>query len=162
MNYTPDSYRRMTGWGFVAIQAAILLGLVLLPRGEQWSTPGWLNGLSLVVSGAGIVLAAAAALGLGRSLTPTPVPRETGELNTSGLYAFVRHPIYSGVLLIVLGIAMRSGSLFTIQLAVIAVAFFNVKARWEEGELTKTYSGYEEYARQTPRFIPRLPRRVAP
>ncbi len=40
-----------------------------------------------------------AATALGRGLTAAPLPNSHAELRTGGLYRFVRHPIYSGLLL---------------------------------------------------------------
>ena len=102
-----------------------------------------------------------ASLSLGRSLTPTPVPVNYGALKTGGLYRFVRHPIYTGVLAIVVGLTLRSGSWISLVVAAVTVVFFTVKARWEEGQLMERYSGYAVYAAQTPRYVPGWPRRSA-
>jgi len=53
--------------------------------------------------GGGVLLGVIAGARLGGSLTPSPIPRESGELTTSGVYRFVRHPIYSALLLVGLG-----------------------------------------------------------
>lgn len=148
--------RSLTGWLFVGAQAVLLIALLLLPRRADWPTPGWLTagGYAAIVAGLGLV--GAAALRLGPALTPTPVPRETGQLATSGLYRFVRHPIYTGVLLVVVGLTIRSGSWLTLVVAVATFGFFNAKAAWEEVQLTEHYPGYATYAATTPRFTPRV------
>jgi protein-S-isoprenylcysteine O-methyltransferase Ste14 len=147
--------RRTIGWVFVAGQVVLLVLLVVLPGRDDWPTPSWLRTVAQVVFVAGAVLLIVAALGLGRALTPTPVPAERGVLQTAGLYRFVRHPIYSGVLLIVLGITLRSGSWFTLAVAVVTFVFFDRKARWEEARLAEHYPEYADYAARTPRFVPR-------
>jgi protein-S-isoprenylcysteine O-methyltransferase Ste14 len=91
-------------------------------------------------------------------LTATPVPTERATLRTSGPYRWVRHPIYTGVLLIVAAMAVRSGSVFGLTLGALTIAFFHVKASWEEQRLTKRFDAYADYAAVTPRFIP-SPRR---
>lgn len=139
---------------FVAGQIVLLVLLVVLPGRADWPTPSWLRTIAQVVFVAGVVVLIVAALGLGRALTPTPVPTERGELQTSGLYRYVRHPIYSGVLLIVAGITLRSGSWFTLAVAVVTLVFFDRKARWEEARLAERYPGYADYAARTPRFVP--------
>jgi protein-S-isoprenylcysteine O-methyltransferase Ste14 len=78
-----------------------------------------------------------------------------GELVTTGLYQFARHPIYTGVLAIVVGLTLRSGSWITLVLGIAGVVFFNVKAAWEERQLAEAYPSYVAYADNTPRFIPR-------
>ena len=107
----------------------------------------------------GIGLVAVAALRLGPALTPTPVPNERGQLTTDGLYGLVRHPIYTGVLAAVAGVTIRSGNVLVLLVAAVTVAFFTVKARWEEDRLREHYPGYDAYAAATPRFVPRPGRR---
>ena len=98
--------RTVVGWLFVAVQFGLIVLLVVLPGGEDWATPRWLD---IVTSGlvvAGLAFAGFAAVWLGRSLTASPVPRDGATLVTSGPFGHVRHPIYSGVLLAVLLIAL--------------------------------------------------------
>ncbi len=147
--------RQTTGWMFVAAQVALLLLIVIAPSGDDWATPGWLTGLGWIISIIGVGIALAASVRLGSALTPTPVPSTRGELATQGMYTYVRHPIYTGVLAIVLGIVVRSGSIATAIIGLVLLAFFTVKARWEEQQLRAHYPGYEEYATMTPRFVPR-------
>lgn len=147
---------RLTGWLIVAVQAFLLIALVALPGGSAWPTPGPLRVLANVAVGIGLVVVVVAGLGLGPSLTPTPVPRRTGRLVTNGFYRWVRHPIYSAVLLIVVGLVLGSGSVARLTVGAITVAFFNAKAAWEERRLAARYPGYGAYAAVTPRFVPRL------
>lgn len=146
--------KQQIGWLFVGVQLVLLVSLVALPTGEDWSTTSWITALGWGIAGLGAALVVIASLRLGSSLTPTPVPNEHGELTTQGLYRLVRHPIYSGVLAIVLGIVIRSGSLWSVALGLVTASFFLVKARWEEQQLTEHYPDYAAYAARTPRFIP--------
>lgn len=147
--------RRLTGWLLVAGQVVLLVALVLTPAGTLWPTPAWVVGASWALSATGVVWALWAALRLGDRLTPTPVPRDGGQLRTDGPYAQVRHPIYTGVLLIVVGIALRTGSAVGLALAVVTVGFFHGKAAFEERLLAERFPTYERYAAATPRFVPR-------
>lgn len=150
---------RSIGWAAVGAQIALLLFLVVLPARDDWSTPTWIEVLGAVLSVIGVVIGVAASLKLGSALTPTPVPSGRGELTTTGLYRLVRHPIYTGVLTIVLGVVLRSGSVPKALVGMLLIAFFTLKASWEEQQLIEHYPGYAEYAAKTPRFVPRLPRR---
>ncbi len=152
--------RSRTGWLFVAAQAVLLVTLVALPGDDAWPTPIWLRLIGMATVIGGVALVAVAALRLGPALTPTPVPTEAGSLTTGGLYRYVRHPIYSGVLAAVIGVTVRSGSLLVLAVGVVTIAFFHVKARWEEDRLTEHYPDYPAYAAVTPRFLPR-PGRLA-
>ena len=152
-----DVDRRTVGWAFVAGQVVLLVALVLLPGRDDWPTPPWVRTAGQVLVIAGFVLMIMASLRLGRGLTATPVPNARGQLITGGLYRYVRHPIYTGVLLIVVGLTLRSGSVVTLAVAVVTVVFFDRKARWEEAQLRERYPDYAEYASHTPRFVPGWP-----
>lgn len=153
---SPRIGHQFTGWLFVAAQAVLLVALVLLPRAGHWPVPGWLEAVGYLLMAVGLVLVVVAGLRLGPSLTPTPMPTDTGRLTTTGLYRFSRHPIYSGVLSIVAGIVLRSGSIVIAAVGALTVAFFTVKARWEENRLRERYPEYDAYAARTGRFLPRL------
>lgn len=140
----------------MAIQGVLLVGLISLSGRDDWPTPPWLHvvGVGLVV--AGLVVVAVGGTRLGQLLTPTPVPKDGGTLVTDGLYRWVRHPIYTGVLLIVGGLVAPSGRWLTLALGGLTVAFFFAKSAWEEDRLLEQYPGYGDYKRATPRFFPRM------
>lgn len=144
-------------WLFVTVQFALLALIVLLPAGSAWSVPGWLDtaAFALEVIGAGVLLVAA--VNLGRSLTPLPTPVPHGELRVGGLYRVVRHPIYAGIMALVVGVTIRSTSIAVALATVTLIGWFMVKARWEEQHLTRRYAGYAAYASHTPRFVPFWP-----
>lgn len=145
---------RAIGWTFVAVQAVLLVALVGLSSRDDFAVPDWLRTAADIMFWTGVLLAVGAAISLGRSLTATPVPNASGALRTNGLYRFARHPIYSGVILIVVAIAARSGTWWKVALAVSTIAFFVVKSRWEEQRLAERFDDYEAYAATTGRFFP--------
>lgn len=147
--------RGLTGWLLVGVQAILIVALVLTPPGSSWPTPTWVVRSSWAISSLGAAWAIWAAFGLGDRLTPTPVPRDGGQLRTDGPYAHVRHPIYSGVLLIVVGIAIRTGSVSGLVLAGVTIGFFHGKVVFEERLLIERFPDYPAYAAVTPRFVPR-------
>ena len=147
--------RGLVGWLLVAVQAILIVAVVLLPPGSLWPTPTWVSVTGWTISLLGGAWAVWAAVRLGDRLTPTPVPRDGGDLRTGGPYAHVRHPIYTGVLLIVVGITLRNGGAPALLLTVVTVGFFHAKAAFEERLLTERFPGYPSYAADTPRFVPR-------
>lgn len=149
---------RRIGWAFVVAQIVLLAALALLPGRAGWPLVVQVLGVGLVV--VGLVVMVAASRALGTALTPTPEPRDGDRLRTEGPYRYVRHPIYSGVLIIVVGLVVRSGSAGSLVVGAVTVAFFHAKARWEERRLSARYPEYQAYAAATGRFVPRLtPRR---
>ncbi len=151
--------RHQIGWAFVAAQAILLILLVLLPGKDHWPSPLLIDLLGLLLFYGGLLLVVVASLGLGSSLTPTPVPTSGGRLRTSGLYSLVRHPIYTGVLSLVVGIILRSRNVLVLVIGIATIAFFYRKSEWEEQQLRRRYPDYDSYATRTPRFVPRLSRR---
>jgi protein-S-isoprenylcysteine O-methyltransferase Ste14 len=147
--------QRVTGWSFVAAQAALIVALAFVPSADHYPTAGWLGTAANIMFWTGVALAVTASAFLGRSLTATPVPTAGATLKTTGPYRWVRHPIYTGVVLIVVAMAVRSGNVLGLALGALTVAFFHRKAAWEEQRLVERFENYAGYAERTPRFIPR-------
>lgn len=152
---------RRLGAGFVAAQFLLLALVVLLPGGSAWTLPPWAAAAAVALMGLGLALMAVAALGLGRGLTAMPLPNEHAQLRTGGLYGWVRHPIYSGLLLFAVADTARSGSWLTVAACAALIALMTAKARWEEDRLAERFPAYPVYASRTGRFLPRPGRRPA-
>lgn len=138
----------------VAGQFALIAVIVLLPGRRDWPVSSALDVaclIAVIVGGAIMVVGATA---LGRGLTATPLPNAHAELRTSGLYRFVRHPIYTGLLLVMSALTVASGSVLRLLVLGLLVALLAGKARWEEARLVARFPGYTQYAARTPRFIP--------
>jgi protein-S-isoprenylcysteine O-methyltransferase Ste14 len=121
---------------------------------SAWSA---IFGVSLTALG--IFLAIWARFYIGQNWSSAVSVKVDHQLIRSGPYAWVRHPIYSGILLGVLGtaIARREPRGF-IAVAVLWAAFL-VKSRMEEGFMRTTFGPqYEDYSRSTGALIPRFPR----
>jgi protein-S-isoprenylcysteine O-methyltransferase Ste14 len=146
--------RSWQAWSLVAIQFFLLALLILLPSGSLYPVGSTLTGLSMLLVGGGIVLAMISGARLGGSLTPSPIPRASGQLATSGVYRLVRHPIYSALLLIGLGLAIRGASLWHGLVLAGLVVLLQLKARAEEAMLLKKFQGYASYAARVGRFVP--------
>jgi protein-S-isoprenylcysteine O-methyltransferase Ste14 len=150
-------------WGQTVIMIGVFFGAPVLPRYINLGSADfmlnridpnrirWIGGALIVL---GLVVAIWAVLSLGRSLTPGIEPLPNGQLVTSGAYAHVRHPIYTGLVLLLTGYTL-AWSNWTQALLVggIAVIYFNAKAGAEEAWLLDRYPGYRAYMRYVPRKI---------
>jgi len=148
------------GWSLVVVQGVLLVGLVLMPRRSASVIPVVI-GIMLIA--AGLLLLIASFRRLGNALTATPVPIEGAGLRTTGVYAWVRHPIYSAVLLMVLGYLIAVGSPLGWGWGVLIVLFFWAKSRWEDRLLESEYGAeWTTWSRTTGALVPRLDRRRGP
>lgn len=141
----------------MAAQFVALLGIVLSP-GDPGAVPGWVNWLGLGLMGLGAAVMLIAFLNLGSALTPTPVPVEGAGLRTAGLYARIRHPIYTGLFTLALGVVLRSPGPWPAFWLLVLAAVLTTKSVWEERMLTAAYPQYAGYRTGTGRFLPRLRR----
>ena len=147
-------HEQVTAWTFVAVQALLLAAIVFLPRNTAWIPSDLSRTVANFVFFSGVALGGWAFLYLGRGLTPSPLPNGAGKLVVKGPYAIARHPIYTGVIVLSVGITIRSGSFLVIGATVALIVLFAVKARWEEKRLASTFPGYTDYMAHTGRFVP--------
>ena len=145
------------GGGWVALQMALLVAAVAAGlAGAAWphTASPWLAAAGAIAVLAGIGLLVGGGAGLGSQLTPFPKPVDDGALRQDGVYGLVRHPMYGGALLLMLGWALLSSPLALVPLAA-AAAFLDAKRRREEAWLSEEYAGYADYRRSVRRqFIP--------
>jgi protein-S-isoprenylcysteine O-methyltransferase Ste14 len=138
------SFGRHAGVGL----AASISGVLLFHPGVVGQ---WL-GVGLMVIGIGFAFWARAHLGRNWGI-PMSL-REGHELVTSGPYAYVRHPIYTGLMLAMIGTALAMGLLGLVFFAV-AFAYFLVSARTEEKMMLAQFPDtYPAYRRRTKMLIP--------
>jgi protein-S-isoprenylcysteine O-methyltransferase Ste14 len=102
----------------------------------------------------GLALAVWARIYLGRNWGMPMTQKEEPELVTAGPYRFVRHPIYTGILLGLLGTALAV-NLYWLTAVVVAGAYFIYSARVEERNLITTFpTQYPRYRARTKMLIP--------
>ena len=74
----------------------------------------------------------------------------------SGPYALIRHPVITSFFGIAAGLFLINPALTTLAALLYTIWDFVHAAKAEEDLLTKTLPGYADYARRTPRFLPRV------
>jgi protein-S-isoprenylcysteine O-methyltransferase Ste14 len=162
MNSTPDANSFLArGGAWVVIQFALMLAVIILGvvfRGD------WKRNNLITNTGAGLltlggVFGISGVIALGRNRTAYPRPRADATLIQGGIYAHVRHPLYTSVMLVSLGWAVICQSWPALLAAVALIPSLAAKARREEAWLREKFPGYADYARRVPRFLPRFGRR---
>jgi len=103
---------------------------------------------------AGVLLLLTAIVTLRRVVQVAPAPREGGSLVTAGPYRWLRHPIYTAFVTIVIGLFFRRPTIVSAVAALLAIVFLLAKVRVEERFLSARYPDYAEYKRRTWGVIP--------
>lgn len=162
-----EEYARSGQWLFrwrSYLPVAVLVVLLCqLPRFE------YLGGSHLLDRWWEVLCLSVSFLGLGvRVLTIGHTPRGTSgrntkgqlaeELNTTGMYSLVRHPLYVGNFLIWMGIALFVHSVLVTALVAAAFLLYYERIMFAEEAFLRGKFGaaYEEWAERTPAFVPRL------
>ena len=109
----------------------------------------------LALAGVGLLIILVAVLQLNKSLSPFPSPMADGKLITNGLYAFIRHPIYTGISMVGFGYGMYRESWWKLLITLAIYTLFHFKAKYEESLLMSKFEEYGEYKKRTGRFLPK-------
>ena len=152
-----DGHRRSTG--LVGARVALALVVVALIRGGLLGKHavtrdrGWgVAGLVVVVIG--LALAVWARRSLGRNWGMPMTQKVDPELVTSGPYRTIRHPIYTGIILGMVGTAIAIGVWALVPVVVLG-GYFIYSARMEERYLAEQFpDSYPKYRRSTKMLIP--------
>jgi protein-S-isoprenylcysteine O-methyltransferase Ste14 len=151
----PSLGRRGEGW--VVLQL-VLFGLIALAAwlsaSQEGEPPLGLRLLGIAMSVGGLLVIGWGGAALGSFLTPFPRPTERHELVTGGPFRWVRHPIYSGVLLTALGACLVSGSWLALAFWLALCLLFDLKSRREELWLAQRHPEYLNYRNRTRKFVP--------
>jgi protein-S-isoprenylcysteine O-methyltransferase Ste14 len=145
----------------IAIALAVIVAVMLERRSpelhalqldELRSVPMAVIGALVATAGAALAFTARAVLGRNWG-TPGSRKADT-ELVTSGPYRFVRHPIYGGILLMMIGTAIGLIATWWVLVAA-AGAFFLYSARREEAQMTERFpDAYPPYRARTKMLLP--------
>ena len=149
---------------FLAIAPGVVAGLV------PWWISHWqiqppllgvaplrVAGIALIGVGLAVVLESFARFALVGEGTPAPI-LPTRHLVVTGLYRYVRNPIYLGVLSLIVGQALLLGSAaLLIYGAAVWLAFHGFVTLSEEPTLRKTFGAeYDAFCAKVPRWVPRV------
>lgn len=160
-NVKPTRWRESRGEA-IANRLPVLIGAAML------ASPAWLPApltrpllggpehaaVGAVLVAAGLALAVWARWHLGRNWSAAVAVKEGHSLIRSGPYRVVRHPIYSGMGLALVGTALAIGAARGLIGAALIVGGFVVKLLAEEARMRETFPEYDDYCRRTARLIP--------
>lgn len=150
------SFTARGGW-WVALQVPVLIGAAVVPvvSGHgAWLPQPMLPWLGVALTALGIAVAVAGLVTLGDALTPFPRPRRDAALRTHGIYGYVRHPVYAGLILASLGWSLWWLSVWGGLYVALVFLFFDRKGKREERFLVDRYKDYPSYRARVRKFIP--------
>jgi protein-S-isoprenylcysteine O-methyltransferase Ste14 len=145
--------------GFTGARVAlIVLALILLRnrefRGHTTNSNPWLLAIGLVLFVSGLLVAVWARVNLGRNWGTPMSKKPDPELVTSGPYRSVRHPIYSGIVLAMIGTAVGV-SVYWLIAVIAAGGYFVYSAFREERYMIQSFPDtYPDYKRSTKMLVP--------
>ena len=153
----PSMKARMLSGVKIAVLLAIVAQTLLPPFLPIRNSPAWLPITGVVFYSLGLAMAVSARLQLGRNWSDIEKSRVNPDhaLVARGLYRYLRHPIYTGDLLLLFGLELALNS-WCVLGVVVVMLYVRRQAIQEEKLLIDAIPGYAGYCRRTPRFFPLL------
>ena len=152
-----DVYRRGAWWQraiVFAVAAFILTSLVPVWRTPLFPQSPALGIAAIILTALGVFFAVWARIHLGKNWSSQPALKEGHELVTSGPYRFVRHPIYTGVILAFIGTAFVNNMLWDVVLLLVIIMFIR-RVYVEDKLMAQQFPDqYPEYRKRTKALIP--------
>jgi protein-S-isoprenylcysteine O-methyltransferase Ste14 len=83
--------------------------------------------------------------------------KQNGSVRTTGVFRYVRHPLYLGSILFYVSLTVATGSLISLAMTAVIIIFYNFIAGYEEQLLVRRHGvEYEQYMNRTGKWIPKL------
>ena len=111
--------------------------------------------IGISISTIAISLFISSKITLGKNYSPCYDQRKPKNITSSGLYKYVRHPIYSSNILLLIGTFMISGSYLMLVNIFILSFFYTISAYREEKYLITNFNYYNGYSKKTGMFLPK-------
>ena len=122
----------------------------------------WIGLAGVITTAAGIGFAVWARVYLGGNWSSSVTVKVGHELVRTGPYRWVRHPIYTGIILGLLGTAIARNQVRGLIAVLLAYLGFKIKSKIEESAMQATFGpDYLEYSQHTGAIMPRLGRRAS-
>ena len=142
------------------VSGLLLLIAILVASVEPLYTPGSLVLSPMIVIGTtmfviGLIITVRAQMTISTNYSWTLEIRDGHTLVESGLYKYVRHPIYTGTLIRLISIPVFTSSLPGFILSLLSIPVLNYRIGLEEGMLIEEFGEeYERYKERTWRLFP--------
>ncbi len=134
---------------YVVVQFACIIYLVINAQLTNFDLPVYiLMALSAVIGGMAIINMRL------DNLNIVPTLKQRHQLITTGIYAYIRHPMYSSVLLFCLALTLSNIHLYALLVMLVLLIDLIMKSNFEEKLLAERFEQYKNYKTDTGRFLP--------
>lgn len=151
-----EGWVALQGACFALIAAAIYSAPSVLGEDQEAAGTRMLAGYMVGVVAAAFLGSGIAELRRARAFTAVPRPRAEATLVQTGAYRWIRHPIYTGLILGALGLAIITPWAGTFVATALLAVVLDLKRRREELWLAERYPGYPAYQARTKALVPLL------
>jgi len=138
---------------FVGAQFLLMAAIAIETSITNIVFGGHLNLGSLFLA-IGFLIALTAVIQLNINLSPFPTPKKESTLISKGIYGYLRHPIYTGIILMGLGCSIFTGNLDNLIFTILLGVLFYYKSTYEERLLSKKFPEYSKYKESTWKIFP--------
>lgn len=150
--------KKTTGKIFVffqfALASAFILGTIFENRLTEHPQYTVIKIISVIFLILGFLTVSAALISFRQMITPNPVPLDSAELRTGGIYSYIRHPMYTSVILVFIGFSLFMNAYIMFFSNIVVVIFLIIKINFEESRLLEKFQDYDAYRKKTKRLIP--------
>ncbi len=141
---------RGNGWGWFLVQMLLLCAVFAAGLQFPGSTPHmWIPVAGMVLTVFSALIAVAGIHAMRGHISAFPRPASGSKLVTAGIYRWMRHPMYFGLVMLSVGWAMWCVSAPAFLLTAVLAMFLKRKAALEDQWLAELHPGYREYAGKT-------------
>jgi protein-S-isoprenylcysteine O-methyltransferase Ste14 len=132
---------------FLPYAAQHFIGIIHIPQGWAW--------FGFVLCATGFALVFWSGLTLGRMYSKDVTIQKDHKLVTTGIYQYIRHPRYLGVILISLGLGLVHHSWIGIAAIVLVFVLFYIRIKDEEAVMSQQFGeAWDNYCKRSWRLIP--------
>ncbi|MFC4634965.1 methyltransferase family protein [Dokdonia ponticola] len=141
---------------YVLIQFVLFILFILEIAQLRFVLPDIVSTVGIIGVFIGFIIILISLLQLNKYLSPFPSPKPGSSLIQNGLYKYIRHPMYTGILMLLLGYSIYVSSGYKLLVTFLLFVLFTFKSRYEEERLAGSFKGYSGYKKKTGRFFPKI------
>jgi len=149
------SFHTHAPYVFAAFEILLLLMFINLPFMSGGTAPSWRQGLSWILLSISAAFAISGFYAIKKHGKARGDWENTTELVKRGIFGYIRHPLYSSLMLLAAGFLFKDVTVLTLILCIISLTLLAAASVVEERENIAKFGGiYRAYAAETKRYIP--------